>query len=471
MRRRRVTPQYNSRVAFMRFGLGPKPGGPARIGMQANSALEACLKELRDPAAALLNDPSLPTAEQCGQLGLRQNMPGDRPVDALWTQERVARFTKSTEPEVGFVERLVMFWTNHFSLFPNSDLVRGTMGLMERAVIRPNVLGKFSDMLKGVITHPAMIRRLDNHNSIGPNSVDGLRTRRGLNENLGRETLELYTVGVNSGYTQTDVTNLALILTGWTFERRIDQPNAGLFIFNPNAHEPGTFTLMRSSFGQPGQAKGLAALDMLAVHPKTAEHLAFKLIMHFITDTPPAASVRSLARVFQRTGGDLRAVSEALLRLPIAWSEPMNRIRQPHEWLVSMARAVGFDNSKGALLQQRFNSWLAALNQPHWQWPTPDGSPDLNSFWLSPNAVRLRRDAAFAFCQRFLMSDEPRNQAAYWRTNRPQLANPALVAQDLLPGVLPPATITQLATMDAKNDTEVLSNLALLFMTPEFLNR
>lgn len=465
------TPQYTARVAFMRFGLGPKPGGPARIGMTANAALEACLKELSDPASALLNDSSLPSAAQCGRVGLRPTMAGVRVVDTLWTQERVARFAKSTQPEVGFVERLVMFWNNHFSLNTEADFVRGNLGHMERTVIRPHVLGKFSDLLKGVITHPAMIARLDNDSSIGPNSVDGLRTRRGLNENLGREVLELYTVGVNAGYTQADVTSLALMLTGWTFEKRVDQPNAGQFIFNPNGHEPGTFTVMRNSFGQPGQAKGLAALDMLAAHPKTAEHIAFKLILHFITETPPPAAVTSLARVFRRTGGDLRAVSEALLRLPIAWSEPMNRIRQPQEWLISMARAIGFDGAKAAVLQQRINGWLFVLNQPQMQCSTPDGHPDQNAFWLSPNTVHLRRDTAFAFCQGFLDADEARNQPAYWRTRRPGLTNPALFAQDLLPGMLPPATIAELATFNPNSDSQILGNLALFFMTPEFLNR
>jgi len=473
MKRARLTPQYKARVAFMRFGLGPKPGGPGRMGMQANSALEACLNELNNPAVALINNPDLPTLEQCGFFGLRQNMPGDRPVDGLFTQERIARFAKYTEPEVGFVERLVLFWSNHFSLFPNSDLVRATMGHVEREVIRRHVLGNFSDLLRGVIAHPAMIRRLDQQNSIGPNSVEGLRTRRGLNENLAREILELFTVGVNGGFTQADVTSMAHILSGWTFERNINQPNAGAFIFNANGHEPGAFTLMKTSFAQPGQAKGIAALDMLAKHPRTAEHIAFKLILHFITDDPPRSAVRSLSRVFLRTGGNLRAVSEALLRLPLAWSHPMNRIRQPQEWLVSMARAVGFGPSKGDLMFQRFANWgwLSALNQPYWHCPTPDGHPDLNYFWLAPNSMRLRRDAAGSFCRIFLRGDEPWGQPSYWRTNRPQLTNPALFAQDLLPGILPPATIAELATFNASNDVEVLSNLALVFMTPEFLNR
>lgn len=467
----------NSHIALMRFGLGPKPGGVGRIlslTPSRNPALDACLAELNNPSAALLTDASLPTLEQCGLLGMHQNMPGDRPVDALFTQERVARFAKYTEPEVGFVERLVLFWSNHFSLAPVSDLVRGVMGHAEREVIRRHVLGKFSDMLKGVIAHPAMIRRLNNQNSIGPNSVEGLRTRRGLNENLGREILELYTVGANGGYTQADVTSMALILTGWSIQGNRDLPQAGLFRFNADGHEPGTFTVMGTSFGQPGQQKGFAALDMLASHERTAEHIAFKLILHFITDTPSAKSVRSLARVFRRSGGDLRVVSEALLTLPEAWSEPMTRIRQPLEWMVSMARAVGFDQSKGELMFQRFNNWgwLSALNYPYWNCPTPDGHPDQNFFWVTPNAIRQRRDAAFAFCQRFLQIDEPRSDTAkYWRTNRPALTNPAQFAQDLLPGVLPPATLAELANFNPADDTQVLSNLALVFMTPEYLNR
>lgn len=484
MSRIHLTPQHRARVAFMRFGLGPKPGGAARIGTQANSALEACLKELRDPAAALINDPQLPPLDQCGFLGLRINMPGVRPVDTLFSQERVARFAKSTEPEVGFVERLVQFWSNHFSLTPISDVVRATMGHVEREVIRKHVLGNFSDMLKGVIAHPAMINRLNNQNSVGPNSVDGKRPGRGLNENLAREILELYTIGVNGGYTQADVSNMALILTGWTFQRNINLPQPGTFLFTANGHEPGSFTVMGRTFSQPGQAKGIAALDMLAAHQRTAEHIAFKLILHFITDTPSSSSVMSLARTFLRSGGNLRLVSEALLLLPEAWTAPMERLRQPQEWLVSMARAVGFGPSKGDLMFQRFVNWgwLSALNQPHWHCPTPDGHPDVNAFWISPDAIRNRRDAARAFCASFLMGDEPWVSAAvaaadpvrrqnYWRNKRPELTDPAKFAQDLLPGVLPAATITELATLNRADDTQVLSNLALLFMTPEFLNR
>jgi uncharacterized protein (DUF1800 family) len=151
----------------------------------------------------------------------------------------------------------------------------------------------------------------------------------------------------------------------------------------------------------------------------------------------------------------------------------MNRLRQPQEWMISMARAVGFDKSKAEPIHRRFNGWgwLAALNQSYWHCPTPDGYPDVSDFWLTANAMRLRRDAAFGFCQQLLQGDEPWNQPSYWRRNRPQLTNPALFAKDLLPGVLPPATIAELANLDARNDNQVLSNLALIFMTPEFLNR
>jgi uncharacterized protein (DUF1800 family) len=277
---------------------------------------------------------------------------------------------------------------------------------------------------------------------------------------------------------------MALILTVWTFQRNINLPQPGTFLFNANGHEPGSFTVMGSTFSQPGQAKGIAALDMLAAHQRTAEHIAFKLILHFITDTPSSSSVRSLARTFLRSGGNLRLVSEALLLLPEAWTAPMERLRQPQEWLVSMARAVGFGPSKGDLMFQRFVNWgwLSALNQPHWHCPTPDGHPDVNAFWISPDAIRNRRDAARAFCASFLMGDEPWVSAAvaaadpvrrqnYWRNKRPELTDPAKFAQDLLPGVLPAATITELATLNRADDTQVLSNLALLFMTPEFLNR
>jgi len=165
-------------------------------------------------------------------------------------------------------------------------------------------------MLKAVEQHPAMLFFLDNQQSIGPGSRAGRRSKRGLNENLAREIMELHTLGVGGGYTQADVTALAKILTGWTYAGRKGRLGApGSFIFNANAHEPGAIALLGKRYDEPGLAQGEAALVDIARHAATAKFVATKLVRHFVADDPPPTLVARIADVFGKTDGDLRAVS------------------------------------------------------------------------------------------------------------------------------------------------------------------
>jgi uncharacterized protein (DUF1800 family) len=236
-----LTPRQKARIAFMRFGLGPKYGGPATLSATPNAALQALLAEVSGPAPLITDadvrypGPRLPYAPvnsplsyaTCCKIGA--NNAGDENT-AVLSAERGARLSKHMEPTVGFVEQLVIFWSNHFSINSNKGpLVKATVGNIERVAIRPNVLGRFSDMLRDVITHPAMIKYLDNDKSYGLNSVWGTKQLKAkhittdsitYNENLAREILELHTLGINynysqtPNYTQTDVTNFAKVITG-----------------------------------------------------------------------------------------------------------------------------------------------------------------------------------------------------------------------------------------------------------------
>jgi hypothetical protein len=187
-------------------------------------------------------------------------------------------------------------------------------GAYEREAIRPHVLGRFGDMLLAAEGHPAMLLYLDNARSIGPDSVAGLRQKRGLNENLAREILELHTLGVRTVYSQADVTNFAKVLTGWTILPTASDPDhGGEFVYLRRAHEPGSQMVVDNTYPDTGTAQGRAVLADLARHPATAKHVATKMAHHFIADDPPPALVERLTQRFLDTDGDLKEMAKALL--------------------------------------------------------------------------------------------------------------------------------------------------------------
>jgi len=213
--------------------------------------------------------------------------------------EANARFAAALGAEIGFAERLVWFWSNHFCVSADKGNVRQICGAYEREAIRAHVLGRFGDMLLAVESHPAMLIYLDNARSIGPDSLAGLRQKRGLNENLAREILELHTLGVRSVYTQDDVTRFANVITGWTLVgMRQDPARGGEFEFNPRMHQPGAQTVIGKSYPDNGRAQGQAVLFDLARHPATAKHIATKLARPFVADEPPGSLVETLTKRF-----------------------------------------------------------------------------------------------------------------------------------------------------------------------------
>src|SRR6266404_4256035 len=224
-------------------------------------------------------------------------------IQKTFRAEALARLQRATLAECGFVERLVVFWSNHFCISANKGgLARMWAGSFEREAIRPHVLGRFGDMLKAVEQHPAMLFFLDNQQSLGPDSRAGQNRNRGLNENLAREIMELHTLGVGGGYTQDDVTSLARIITGWTFAGRQGQLGTpGSFVFNANAHQPGPQRLLGKTYENNGVAQGEAALADIARHPSTAKFIATKFARYFVADDPPPALVTRLQDAFGKT--------------------------------------------------------------------------------------------------------------------------------------------------------------------------
>jgi uncharacterized protein (DUF1800 family) len=313
-------------------------------------------------------------------------------IQKTFRAEALARLQRATLAECGFAERLVVFWSNHFCISANKGgLARMWAGSFEREAIRPHVLGRFADMLKAVEQHPAMLFFLDNQQSLGPDSRAGQNRKRGLNENLAREIMELHTLGVGGGYTQDDVTSLARIITGWTFAGRQGQLGApGSFVFNVNAHQPGPQMLLGKTYEPTGLAQGEAALADIARHPSTASFIATKFVRHFVADDPPPALVARLRDVFIKTDGDLKALATALVDSDEAWKAPLTKMRSPYDFLVASGRLLArVPEDPGAYLNN-----LNLLGQPLWSPAGPNGFADTNAAWAAPEGIKLRLDIA-----------------------------------------------------------------------------
>jgi uncharacterized protein (DUF1800 family) len=368
-------------------------------------------------------------------------------IQKTFRAEALARLQRAVIADCGFVERLVAFWSNHFCISANKGgLARMWAGSFEREAIRPHVLGRFGDMLKAVEQHPAMLFFLDNQQSLGPESRAGQNRKRGLNENLAREIMELHTLGVGGGYSQDDVTSLARIITGWTFAGRQGQLGApGSFVFNANAHQPGPQLLLGKTYENNGVAQGEAALADIARHPSTAKFIATKFARHFVADDPPPALVARLQETFRKTDGDLKALTFALLDSDEAWQAPLTKLRSPYEFLVATGRLLGrIPEDPG-----RYLGSLNLLGQPLWSPSGPNGFPDTNAAWAAPEGMKLRLDISAQVASRLADSIDPRDLLE-------------LVAAD----AASPETRRTIEHAESRQQA-----LALLLMSPEFQRR
>ena len=309
-----------------------------------------------------------------------------------------AKIAQAVASPFGFVERLVQFWSNHFTVSAAVvGRVRMLAGPFEMEVIRPHLGGRFADLLIASTLHPAMLDYLNQRASVGPDSMIGKRRNKGLNENLAREVLELHTLGAEGGYTQRDVVEFARLLTGLNYDN-----STGLFRFRRSAAEPGIKTILGRTYGggRPGKGVIVAALEDLARHPATARHVARQMCVHFIADDPSPDTVARLAARFAETDGNLPDVYEALLTAPEAVARFGEKRKTPYDFLVSALRTMEVPpewlqpvERKGRLHPNPMTlGLLLKLDEGLWRAPSPAGWPDLNDRWITPAGLADRLD-------------------------------------------------------------------------------
>lgn len=484
-------------IALRRFGLGARPGDLAKVGADPRGFVLAQFDRrheilLDDPdlepshvtaAAAMVaqqqqrlarlipREAALDTAQQAiavnskiNNTEQRQAARAQRPITELemkaavqppmqkanrirvenFVDEATVRFRHQASTDAAFPERLAMFWSNHFCVMARGP-VRGIAGAYEREAIRPHVLGRFADMLKAVEQHPAMLIYLDNQLSFGPNSPAGKNQKKGLNENLAREIMELHTLGVDGGYTQSDVTNFARIITGWTVAN-LNTPGvaAGKFFYHAQRHEPGEWAVLGKMYADRGMQTGLDCLESFARHPGTARHVARKLAKHFVADDPPESLVAKLEKTFRDTDGNLSEVSRALLTADEAWVPEAKKILPPVDLVVALSRSLVHRVGAGEMLR------LAnQLGQPLWQPGSPKGFPDDDDGWTNPSALNERLRIAEQVARVLDKSADPR-----------QLAE-AVLGPDMRP-----ETRQAIARAETREQ-----GLELLVMSPDFQRR
>jgi uncharacterized protein (DUF1800 family) len=367
-------------------------------------------------------------------------------------------------------ERLVHFWSNHFTVSTQKPGAVALPPSFERDVIRGNLEGPFSAMLIASCQHVGMQIYLDNWLSVGPNSRaarsprqaprlpggGGQRRATDINENLAREILELHTLGVDGGYTQEDVRALACIITGWTYDRprlrdyltdRVgERRGPDLFVFDADLHEPGAHRVVGLTFAEGGVEQGVAALTALAQHPSTARFLATKLVRHYVADEPQPALVQRIAAAFMASGGDLPATFEALVHSPEAWEAPLSKFRRPEDYVIALMRSLRPDQANFG----SFAAVLANLGQRPYSAPGPNGWDDHNQAWMGADQVWKRIEFAAALAARVARAD----------------VNAVEIGENALGPLLSPAT--RQALMRAESPEQALT---LLFASPELQRR
>jgi uncharacterized protein (DUF1800 family) len=316
------------------------------------------------------------------------------PQRAIHDEISQAKLYRAIHSSRQLQEVLADFWFNHFNVFIDKGANRYLVTSYERDAIRPHVLGKFQDMVLATARHPAMLFYLDNWQSMDPSLTARARGKRrlGLNENYGRELLELHTLGVDGGYTQQDVTEVARAFTGWTIR---DPRRGGGFEFNPRMHDKGEKTVLGVKIpAGGGMEDGMKVIEMVSRHPSTARFVGRKLAQRFVADEPPDALVERMARSFLKTGGDLREVMKTMLDSKEFWSKGAWRakVKTPLEMVASAARATGADvRSASALVAQ-----VAELGQPLYRKQEPTGYSSLNEEWVNSAALLARMNFAVA---------------------------------------------------------------------------
>jgi len=465
-----------ARHALDRLTFGPRPGeiqAVHDIGVNRWIALQLHPASIPEPAALTQALAALPNTQRSDAELYRQEVTLRRDKSDDGQEERKA-FTKSVTQDVmtahldralltdrQLQEVLTNFWFNHFNVFLNKGFDHVWVGNYENEAIRPYVLGNFRSLLEATARHPAMLFYLDNWQNTAPGSAGAKGKQDGLNENYARELMELHTLGVDGGYSQKDVTELARIFTGWGLKTR---PERGAFrgdvrkpdftfAFDPSRHDVGDkqflgFTIKGQSGGN-GWQEVEQALSILATHPATAKHLSFQLAQYFVADQPPPALVDRMAQTWIKTRGDLTAVMRTLLESPEFWAPDManSKYKTPFEYVVSALRAAQVTPSE----PQPLFGQLRQLGQPIYGIETPDGYKQIETAWLNPDAMARRLSFATALGSGRLGKDQISIDEAKLRSTLGQ--------------TLTPQTEKALASADPR------LRVALLLGSPDFMYR
>jgi uncharacterized protein (DUF1800 family) len=471
-------------IAVLRFGLGARPGDLAAaagdprawLTSQIHGAVQLAGNTPLAPSEQIFTELLAARVERREMRGETRSAtdkaeatPASNPVrDAYLPHYRaqvLARAQSAALTARPFAERLVHFWTNHFAVSADKGAVFGVAGTLENEAIRPHVDGRFVDLLTAVEQHPAMIGFLDNQYSVGKDSElaqlaarraararmgdpDKPRREFGINENLAREILELHTLGVNGGYSQSDVTSFAQIITGWSIgggKGRLAGGISGRFYFRDNLHEPGAKSFLGKTYTEEGQRQGEAVLADLSRNPATAHFIASKLVRHFIADDPPPAAVERVARAFLKSGGDLPHVYTALIEAPEAWDADMRKFKTPEDFVFSTLRAMNVSPRQPEEMLRSFD----LLGQRQYTPGSPAGWPDTAKSWDGSDALMHRVLWASRAAGRYEQGIDPVDFAA-----------------SSLGAYVRPETVTALRRAASSSQA-----LALLLMSPEFQRR
>ena len=460
-----LAPDHASAIAVNRLGLGARPGDLREAQSDPRGYL---LEQIRTSGAdqPQINPPTsqqrLSELTEYRQEKRDAKADGDPKSDPVKMAARMlrqdtgadflARLNLGATTPAGFRERWAIFWANHFTVSANKLATATLVGPFEQEAIRPRVFGRFEDLLIASSSHPAMLLYLDQAQSFGPSSILASRAlgklsgSRGLNENLAREIMELHSVGVDAGYSQTDVTEFAKAMTGWSIGGPRESPDRqGRFVFRPFGHEPGLRAVMGRRYGMGGFDQAKTIMGDLAANPHTARHLARKIAVHFVSDAPPPSLVDKLARAYQDSEGQLGEVARTLVGAPETWDTTGEKFKTPYEFLVSSWRATSTRPSDIASVAPLLNS----MGQKPFSAPSPKGWPEDAAVWCAPDAVVKRMTWSEGFAATAIGDRDPTI-----------LANEALGAR-LTPKV-------RLAIARAETRAEGLS---ILLMSPEFQRR
>jgi uncharacterized protein (DUF1800 family) len=330
----------------------------------------------------------------------------DKRPQVILNELMMAKLMRAIYSERQLQEQLTDFWFNHFNIFANKDQDIFLVGAYERDAIRPHTLGKFREMLGATAHNPAMLIYLDNWVSADPAAIErakhaspeqkrawkdlpGYGNKRGLNENYGRELMELHTLGVDGGYSQQDVISVAKCFTGWTVR---DPQNKPEFVFDPRIHDAAPKIVLGKKIKDGGERDGEKVLDLLTAQKATAHHLSYELAEHFVADNPPPALVDRMAKTFQKTKGDLHETVRTMIYSPEFWSRNSYRakIKTPFELVASAARALGADVDAPTYLV----GWVERIGEPLYRCQPPTGYKDDAATWVNTGALLSRLNFA-----------------------------------------------------------------------------